>query len=93
MMLLTVTIHHPHPSSPRYYLNGTVLTPFWSPGLAAATAVAALACNDSVAWKFIDTLWNMPIPSGDDPNSDRYFSGSLYLEALLILAGKYRAWL
>jgi hypothetical protein len=82
-----------YPMCTRYDLNGTVLTPFWSPGLAAATAVAALASNEGVAWNFIDTLWRMPIPSGDDPNSDRYFSGSLYLEALLILSGKYRAWL
>eukprot|EP01051_Picozoa_sp_SAG22_P007114 SAG22_NODE_490_length_9834_cov_7.723780_5_plen_123_part_00 len=65
----------------------------YSPGLAAMNAVAALASNSSVAWEHVDRLWGLAIPAGDDPDSDRYYSGSLYLEALLHLSGRYRAWL
>jgi endo-1,4-beta-D-glucanase Y len=63
------------------------------PGLAAMNAVAALASNLTLAWDFIDALWQEPIPTGDDRDSDRYYSGCLYLEALLHLSGRYRAWL
>ena len=63
-----------------------------TPGLAAMNGVVALASNQSVAWDFIDALWQLPIPSGDNRDSDRYYSGSLYLEALLRLSGNYRAW-
>ena len=67
--------------------------PMYSPGAAAMNAVGALAANTSAAWAFVDALWEMPIPQGDAHDSDRYYSGSLYLEALLHLAGRYRAWL
>ena len=65
----------------------------YSSGLAAMNAVAALASNSTLAWAAIDALWAMPIPSGDERDTDRYYSGSLYLEALLHLSGRYRAWL
>ena len=64
-----------------------------SSGRASMNAVAALASNSSLAWGFVDALWEAPIPSGDDRDNDRYYSGSLYLEALLHLSGNYRAWL
>lgn len=64
-----------------------------SPGRLSINAVAALASNSSLAWDFIDAIWQEPIPAGDNRDSDRYFSGSLYLEALLHLSGRYRAWL
>ena len=67
--------------------------PMYSPGAAAMNAVGALAANTSAAWAFVDALWQMPIPQGDAHDSDRYYSGSLYLEALLHLAGRYRAWM
>jgi oligosaccharide reducing-end xylanase len=76
-----------------YTIQGTVTRPNYSPGLAAVNAVASLAANTTLAWDFIDALWNASIPSGDDVDSDRYYSGSLYLEALLLLSGNYRAWL
>lgn len=83
----------------QFFLNGTSqcaarnTTPTChSPGLAAMNAVTALASNQSVAWEFIDALWQLPIPEGDERDSDRYYSGSLYLEALLHLSGNYRAW-
>jgi len=65
----------------------------YSSGLTAMNAVAALASNSTDAWDFVDALWNMPIPSGDDHDTDRYYSGSLYLESLLHLSGRYRAWI
>lgn len=63
------------------------------PGLAAMNAVAALASNLTLAWDFIDALWQAPIPKGDDRDNDRYYSGCLYLEALLHLSGRYHAWM
>ena len=73
--------------------TGACLRNMYSPGAAAMNAVAALASNESSAWDAVDALWAMPIPSGDERDSDRYYSGSLYLEALLHVAGRYRAWL
>jgi hypothetical protein len=55
--------------------------------------VAALASNSTLVWTLIETLWTLPTPSGDVPDSDRYYSGFLYLEALLHLSGRYRVWL
>ena len=55
-------------------------------------AVAVLASDSPDAWAYVDALWAAPIPEGDDPDDDRYYSGSLYLEALLHLSGRYRAW-
>lgn len=50
-----------------------------SSGRASMNAVAALASNSSLAWAFVDALWQAPIPSGDDRDTDRYLacSGSL----------------
>jgi oligosaccharide reducing-end xylanase len=73
--------------------GGQTVHPAHAPGLVAMNAVAALASNSSRAWDFIDALWATPIPSGDNIDSDRYYSGLLYLEALLHLSGNYRAWL
>ena len=73
--------------------SGSCLRPMYSSGLTAMTAVAALASNSSLAWGFVDALWAMDIPAGDEHDTDRYYSGSLYLEALLHLSGRYRAWL
>ena len=73
--------------------TGACTRNFYSPGAAAMNAVAALASNESLAWDAVDALWSMPIPSGDERDADRYYSGSLYIEALLHLSGRYRAWL
>jgi oligosaccharide reducing-end xylanase len=84
----------------QFYTDGTPIpgdgkggTRGYSPGVASMNAVAALASNESVAWEHVDRLWDLEIPAGDDPDSDRYYSGSLYIEALLHLSGRYRAWL
>ena len=63
-----------------------------SSGRASMNAVVALASNSSLAWAFVDALWEAAIPSGDGRDDDRYYSGSLYVEALLHLSGRYRAW-
>lgn len=73
--------------------TGQCTRPQYSSGLAAMNAVATLASNSTDAWAFVDALWAAPIPSGDEHDTDRYYSGSLYLEALLHLSGRYRAWL
>lgn len=59
-----------------------------SPGLVAMNAVGVLASNLTLAWDFIDALWNTSTPS----DRFRYYDGVLYLEAWLHLSGKYRAW-
>jgi len=84
-----------HPCNCDYFTTatGACLRPQYSSGLAAMNAVAALASNSTLAWDAVDALWAMPIPSGDLHDTDRYYSGSLYLEALLHLSGRYRAWL
>lgn len=72
--------------------SGACTRPQYSAGAAAMNAVGALASNSSLAWSFVDALWEAPIPEGDAHDTDRYYSGSLYLEALLHLSGRYRAW-
>lgn len=72
--------------------SGACTRPQYSPGAAAMNAVGALASNSSLAWDAVDALWAAPIPEGDAHDTDRYYSGSLYLEALLHLSGNYRAW-
>lgn len=77
----------------KFKVTGSTTDTAHAPGLVAMNAVACLASNSTLAWDFIDQLWNTPIPSGDNIESDRYYSGFLYLEALLHLSGRYRAWL
>lgn len=77
----------------RFTTKGVVTSSAHSPGLVSTNAVACLSANISLAWDFIDEFMSLPIPTGDNINSDRYYSGSLYLEALLMLSGNYRAWL
>ena len=76
-----------------FQLNGNTEDTHHSPGLVSMNAVAALASNLTIAWDFIDEFWSLPIPTGDAVCCDRYYSGSLYIEALLHLSGNYRAWL
>ena len=71
----------------QYELSGKETDHDHSPGLVAMNAVCALASNQTVAWDFVDALWNMPTPSGQA----RYYDGALYLEAWLHLSGNFRA--
>jgi len=70
-----------------FTLDGTQTTSEYSEGLMAMNAVCALASNQTTAWDFVDILWNTTTPSG----LQRYYYGSLYLEAWLHLSGNFRA--
>jgi oligosaccharide reducing-end xylanase len=56
--------------------------------LVATNAVASLAATDPRAKKFVEALWNAPIPSGQY----RYYDGMWYLMGLLHCSGEYRIW-
>ena len=58
-------------------------------GLAGTNAVAGLAATDKArARTFTESLWNTPIPSGEN----RYYDGMLYLMSLMHLSGEFRVW-
>ncbi len=58
-------------------------------GLAGTNAVAGLAATDKVrARKFTESLWNTPIPAGEN----RYYDGLLYLMSLMHASGEFRVW-
>ncbi len=73
----------------RYTQDGTTeKADYQSEGHVAMNAVAALASNDPVAWKFVDAFWKQPISSGQY----RYYNGLLQMMSLLHLSGKYVMW-
>jgi endo-1,4-beta-D-glucanase Y len=73
----------------RFTLDGTQRDHSHSPGLVATNAVAGLAATDKDrARKFIEALWNTPIPSG----RYRYYDGMLYLMSMLHCSGQFRIW-
>lgn len=73
----------------RFTLDGTQRDNSHSAGLVATNAVAGLAATDKDrAKKFIEALWNTPIPSG----RYRYYDGMLYLMSMLHCSGQFRIW-
>lgn len=71
----------------RYTLDGRPLSMRHSPGMVATAAVGSLAATPGAASKaFLQELWDMPIPSGEQ----RYFDGMLYLMSVMHLAGEFR---
>jgi oligosaccharide reducing-end xylanase len=59
-------------------------------GLAGTNAVAGLAStNKALARKFTESLWNTPVPSGQN----RYYDGMLYLMSLMHVGGEFRIWM
>ncbi len=66
----------------------TAATPGHDTALVAANAVASLAATDPRAKKFVEALWNTPIPSG----LMRYYDGMWYMMGLLHCAGEFRIW-
>ncbi len=71
----------------RYTLDGKPLSTTHSPGMVATTAVGSLAAPDSPEAKaFVDALWKMPVPSGEQ----RYYDGLLYLMSMMHLSGEFR---
>jgi len=58
-------------------------------GLAGTNAVAGLAATDKArARRFTESLWNTPVPSGEN----RYYDGMLYLMSFMHLSGEFRVW-
>lgn len=73
----------------KYTIDGTqALSPWRSEGLVAMNATAALASTDPISWEFIEAFWNTPLPTGQW----RYYSGLLYLMALLHLSGNFQVY-
>ncbi|HEX5283516.1 MAG TPA: glycosyl hydrolase family 8 [Bryocella sp.] len=73
----------------RYTLDGKPLSERHSPGMVATGAVGSLAAGkgkDSDA--FVDALWAMPMPSGEQ----RYYDGMLYLMSMMHCSGEFRIW-
>jgi len=55
----------------------------------AMNAVASLAAtNQERAKKFVQALWEQPVPSG----RGRYYDGMLHMLALLHCSGEFRVW-
>lgn len=76
-----------HTFADRYSLEGEPLSNRHSPGMVAAAAVGSLAAPPGeVANAFLQELWDMPVPSGEQ----RYFDGMLYLMSMMHLGGEYR---
>lgn len=57
-------------------------------GLIAMNAVAGLAATHPRAKKFVEALWNTPVPAGEH----RYYNGMLYLLGILHCSGMFRIW-
>jgi oligosaccharide reducing-end xylanase len=71
----------------RYTLDGKPLSTRHSPGMAATAAVGSLAAPDSPEAKaFVDALWKMPVPSGEQ----RYYDGLLYLMSMMHCGGEFK---
>ncbi|WP_442680303.1 glycosyl hydrolase family 8 [Sphingomonas sp. ASY06-1R] len=71
----------------RYTLDGKPLSTRHSAGMVAATAVGSFAATPGpVSKAFLQLLWDMPVPAGEQ----RYFDGMLYLMSMLHCAGEFR---
>lgn len=71
----------------RYTLDGKPLSSRHSAGMVATAAVGGLAAPPSAETKaFLEELWNMPVPSGEQ----RYYDGMLYLMSMMHCAGEFR---
>ncbi len=71
----------------RYTLDGKPLSTRHSSGMVAIAAVGSLTLPPGpIANAFVDALWNMPIPSGEQ----RYYDGMLYLMSLMHCSGNFK---
>jgi oligosaccharide reducing-end xylanase len=76
-----------HEFADRYTLAGKPLSMRHSPGMVAAAAVGSLAATPgAIANDFLQELWTMPVPSGEQ----RYFDGMLYLMSMMHVGGEFR---
>ena len=73
----------------RYTLEGRPLSDRHSVGMLATTATSGLAAAPgAVERAFVQTLWQTPVPSGEQ----RYYDGMLYMMSLLHMSGQFRIW-
>jgi len=72
----------------RFKLEGSQFGNDHATGLVAMNAVASLAATQPRAQRFVEALWNTPVPSGQA----RYYDGLLYLLAMLHCSGEFRVW-
>jgi len=72
----------------QFTLDGTPLEARHAPGLVAMNAVASLAATQPRARHFVEELWQLPPPDGEE----RYYEGLLYLLALLHCSGEFKVW-
>jgi oligosaccharide reducing-end xylanase len=73
--------------SDRYTLDGKPLSTRHSPGMVATTAVGSFAATPGpISKAFVEELWNMPVPSGEQ----RYYDGLLYLMSMMHCSGNFR---
>jgi oligosaccharide reducing-end xylanase len=73
----------------RFTLAGNQFGNDHAPGLVAMNAVASLAASNPRSQKFVEALWNTPVPAG----KWRYYDGMLYLLAMLHCSGEFRVWM
>ena len=72
----------------QFTLEGKPLSKRHSIGLVATSAVTSLAATKPIKDRFVEELWNAPIPIGHE----RYYDGMLYLMSLMHLSGNFRIW-
>ena len=72
----------------QFTLAGQQLSDDHSPSLTATNAVVALAATQPIAKKYVEELWNTPVPDG----VCRYYDGLLYLLGMLHCSGEFRIW-
>jgi oligosaccharide reducing-end xylanase len=76
-----------HTFPDRYTLDGEPLSTRHSPGMVATAAVGSFAATPGAVSKaFLDELWTMPVPAGEQ----RYYDGLLYLMSMMHLSGEFR---
>ena len=76
-----------HSFPDRYTLDGKPLSMRHSAGMVATAAVGSLAATPGdTSSAFLQELWDMRIPSGEQ----RYYDGMLYLMSLMHLSGEFR---
>ena len=76
-----------HSFADRYTLDGQPLSMRHSAGMVATAAVGSLAATQgATSAAFLQELWDMPVPSGEQ----RYFDGMLYLMSMMHLSGEFR---
>jgi oligosaccharide reducing-end xylanase len=71
-----------------YTLAGDPIDPMRDFALVAVNGITGMVSSNIDRGSYVTAVWDMPIPTGPA----RYYSGILYLTALLILSGQYQIW-